>query len=172
MDNQKTIEEILNMLEMQEDILQFTHFSNADAIALGRFMLDQAAENGLSVAIGIWRSNGERVFQALMEGTTPDNSEWLRRKFNTVNRMEMSTLGLFMRLKKNDQTMAEKLLNETEYACSGGGFPIRLEDAGVVGALTVSGLNPVMDHDFIVRCLSKYLHVDEVPRIRQGDLAR
>ena len=57
-------------------------------------------------------------------------------------------------------------LDEKEYACCGGGFPIRVEEVGVIGAILVSGLDHISDHDLIVKCVSRYLHIDEVPRIR------
>ncbi|MCR5627903.1 MAG: heme-degrading domain-containing protein [Lachnospiraceae bacterium] len=167
MDKEKTVEEFLNALIMQEDILQFTHFTNDDAWELGRLMVDEAKRKGLNVAISIRLNNGVVVFQHLMDKTNLDNIFWMERKFNTVKRMEMSSLRLFMQLKKNNQTMLDKFLDETEYACCGGGFPIRLEDSGVIGVVLVSGLNHALDHDFIIKCLSKYLHMDEVPRIKQ-----
>ena len=172
MDSEKTVEDIIQVLEMQEEILQFSHFSNEDALELGRFMLEEAKKHELKVAISIRRANGLIVFQGLMDGTNLDNEVWLDRKFNTVNREEVSSLAWFMRLKKNDQTMADKFMDEDIYACAGGGFPIRVEEAGVVGVILVSGLNHVQDHDFIVRSLSKYLHMDEVPRIRKSDVGR
>ncbi len=169
MNSEKTVEEIMNVLEMQEEILQFSHFTNGDAIALGKFLVEEAEAKGLSLAISIRRASGAVVFQALMDGRTPDNVAWMDRKFRTVIRVEESSLHLFMRLKKNDQTMADKFMDENDFACCGGGFPIRVEDAGLVGAILVSGLNHVQDHDFIVRSLSKYLHMDEVPRITKSD---
>ena len=48
----------------------------------------------------------------------------------------------------------------------GGGFPICVEEVGVVATVAVSGKGQVSDHDVIVKCISKYLHIDEVPRIR------
>lgn len=48
----------------------------------------------------------------------------------------------------------------------GGGFPIRVEEVGVIGAIVVTDQNPFINHDIIVKTIGKYLHVDEVPRIR------
>ena len=48
----------------------------------------------------------------------------------------------------------------------GGGFPIRVEEVGVIGAIDVTDQNPFINHDIIVKTIGKYLHVDEVPRIR------
>ena len=170
MEKEKTVEEIRHILDMQEEILQFSHFNNEDATALGNFMLQEAVRKDLNIAISIRRTNGLIVYQALREGTNLDNISWMNRKFNTDLRTEGSSLSWFMRLKENDQTMADKFMDENVYACCGGGFPVRVEDAGVVGIILVSGLNHVQDHDFIVKTLSKYLHMDEVPRISRSDV--
>ncbi len=167
---EKTVEEIRKILDMQEEILQFSHFTNEDAIALGNYMLQEAVKKELSISISIRRCNGAVIYQAMREGTNLDNISWMNRKFNTVLRTEVSSLSWFMRLKQNDQTMADKFMDENIYACVGGGFPIRVEDAGVVGVILVSGMNHVQDHDFIVKTLGKYLHINEVPRISRSDV--
>ena len=135
-----TMDELMKVLDMQEDILQFTHFTNADAWELGTMILMEARRRGAQVGIMIRRSNGEVVFQYCDNGITPHNVELMRRKSNSV------------RL--------------TEYAMLGGGFPICVEEVGVVATVAVSGMGQVSDHDVIVKCISKYLHIDEVPRIR------
>ena len=56
--------------------------------------------------------------------------------------------------------------DEKEFSCMGGGFPIRVEEVGVIGAIVVTDQNPFINHDIIVKTIGKYLHVDEVPRIR------
>ncbi len=167
MNKEKTAEEVINVLKMQEEILQFTHFTNDDAWELGKLMVGEAKKRELAVGIMIRRSNGFTVFAHMMDGTTIDNREWLNRKFNTVMRMEVSTLEFYMYLQNSGNTMESKFMDEMTYACVGGGFPLRVEDAGLVGAICVSGLNHVQDHDFIIKCLSKYLHMDEVPRLKQ-----
>ncbi len=167
---EKTVEEIRKILDMQEEILQFSHFTNEDAIALGNFMMQEAVKKELQIAISIRRVNGLIVYQGMRDGTNLDNVSWMNRKFNTVLRTEVSSLSWFMNLKQSDQTMADKFMDENVYACCGGGFPVRVEDAGVVGVILVSGMNHVQDHDFIVKSLSKYLHMDEVPRISKSDV--
>ncbi len=167
---EKTVDEIRHMLDMQEEILQFNHFTNDDATALGNFMLSEAIRKELQIAISIRRMSGLTVFQALRDGVGLDNVYSMNRKFNTVLRTEVSSLSWFMRLKENDQTMSDKFMDENVYACAGGGFPVRVEDAGVVAVITVSGMNHVQDHDFIVKTLGKYLHINEVPRISRSDV--
>ena len=48
-----TIDELLAVLEMQEEILQFTHFTNEDAWELGSAMTLEARRRGLPVLISI-----------------------------------------------------------------------------------------------------------------------
>jgi len=168
--NEKKAEDLMNILEMQEEILQFEHFTNEDALELGAFMLKEAKSRDYHIAIAIERSNGAIVFQAMMDGTTPDNLESIQRKFATVERVERSSLAWFMKLKEREESMADRYMDTSIYSCAGGGFPIRIEEAGVIGVIAVSGMNHVQDHDFIIKCLSKYLHIDEVPRINKADI--
>ena len=41
-----------------------------------------------------------------------------------------------------------------------------MEEVGVVGAVMVTNQNHYINHDIIVKTLGRYLHIDEVPRIR------
>ena len=161
-----TAEELNRVLEMQEEILQFSSFTNGDAWELGNMILMEARRLGVSIAVRIRLNNGYTVFQYGMDGTTLYNDRWLDRRENTVRLMEKSSLRVYMELKMNEETLEDMLLDPREYAACGGGFPIRVEEAGVVGTVAVSGLDHVSDHDLAVKCISRYLHVDEVPRIR------
>ncbi len=167
MAEEKTMEELMKLLELQEEILQFTHFTNADAWELGNIIVAEAKKRGFSVAVSIRLNNGLTVFQYCFDGKNLTNENWMRRKHNVVKMMETSSLYLYTKLKKTERTMADIFLDENDYANGGGGFPIRVEEVGVIGSILVSGLNHVADHDLIVKCLAKYLHTDEVPRIRE-----
>ncbi len=46
----------------------------------------------------------------------------------------------------------------------GGCFPLRIKGLGVVGAITVSGLSDVQDHQLAADALAKYLNV-QVPKL-------
>ena len=52
------LEETIRILSMQEEILQFPHFTNKDAWELGSYMVSEAAHNGLPVVISIRLNNG------------------------------------------------------------------------------------------------------------------
>lgn len=159
------IDELIAMLEMQEEILQFTHFTNEDAWELGKLIVGEIQKKKLPVAVCIRLNNGMTVFKYHAVGTNLQNENWMNRKFATVKTLEMSSLRAAMELKKDEITLADWFLDEKEYAACGGGFPIRIEEVGVIGAIVVSGLPHFADHDLIIKCISRYLHVDEVPRI-------
>lgn len=163
------IDELLSMLEMQEEILQFTHFTNEDAWELGNIIVSEIKKRQLSVAVTIRLNNGYTLFRYAANGTNLQNDRWMDRKFNTVRQTEKSTLHAYMLLQKSEKTMADWFLDENDFAAAGGGFPIYVEEVGVIGAVIVSGLPHVADHDLVVKCISRYLHIDEVPRIR-GDV--
>lgn len=159
------LEESIRILVMQEEILQFSHFTNEDAWELGNLMVAEAARNHLPIAISIRLNNGCTLFQYAFKGTNYNNEQWMNRKENTVKVMEMSSLRLFMLLKKNGQTLEDKGLNSQEYVDRGGGFPIRVAGVGVIGSVIVSGLAHMSDHEFVSACISQYLRIDGIPRL-------
>lgn len=161
-----TIEELLKVLEMQEEILQFSHFTHGDAWELGNLIVMEARRRNTPVALKVQLNNGQTVFQYDFDGTTLYTEDWVQRKIHTVRKTESSSLHLHMMLRQNEESLSGMGLDPSEYASVGGGFPIRVEEVGVIGAVAVSGPNHVADHDLLVKCISKYLHVDEVPRIR------
>lgn len=167
-EEEKKLEEFQKALDMQEEILQFTHFTNNDAWELGSIMVAEAKKRNIPLAIRIELNNGLCVFQHFPDGTTLRNQMHIEKKINTVKLMEKSSLNFYTSMRKSEKTLSDLALDEKEYVCCGGGFPIRMEEAGVIGSIAVSGLNHVSDHDFIVKCVGKYLHADEVPRIREN----
>ena len=161
-----TIEELSSVLQMQEEILQFSSFTNADAWELGNLIVAEAAKRGAAVLVRIRLNNGYTVFQYGMHGTNLYNEHWMTRKYKTVRLTEKSSLRMYMDLRERGESLADRFLDEKEYAACGGGFPIRVEEVGVIGTVAITGLDHVSEHDLLVKCISKYLHVAEVPRIR------
>ena len=161
-----TIDELLALLEMQEEVLQFSHFTNEDAWEIGNGIVMEAKKRKLPVMVSIRRNNGMILFQYAADGTTLQNEAEIQRKMNTVRTLERSSLYTNVLLRKNEATLADWYLDEKEHGASGGGFPIRVEEVGVIGSILVAGLDHFSDHDLIVKSISRYLHVDEVPRIR------
>ena len=51
-------------------------------------------------------------------------------------------------------------MDPRSYSGSGGGFPIVVAGAGLVGTVAVSGLRHDLDHAFIVEALKQFLGVE------------
>lgn len=150
MDAEKTL---LPELLQQEEALQFTRFSSDIALNLGLGIVNAARQAGQSVLVDI-RFGDLQLFQHAMEGTNPDNVDWVRRKNNVVRRFARSSfyMGTLYRSKGTDFDTATGL-DPREYAAHGGAFPLRIRGAGIVGIVTVSGLPQAQDHALAVAVL-------------------
>lgn len=144
----------------QEQALIFSSFDENDAFSLGQRIRDIAVKENLAVAIDIslW---DRRLFFAATAGTSADNAEWLRRKFNVVRRFHASTYRLVLEQNREDRMFApHKAMDVADYALAGGGFPLRVSGAGVIGAIIVSGLPQREDHNLVVRAVAAHLGQD------------
>ena len=70
-----TIEELLKVLEMQEEILQFSHFTHGDAWELGTMIVMEARRRNTPVALKIQMNSGQTIFQYESDGVTPYTDE-------------------------------------------------------------------------------------------------
>lgn len=144
----------------QEKELQFDHFSNEDAIELGLILYNMAKKESLPVTIDIIRS-GQQLFHIAMPGTSPDNDIWISRKVKLVNRVLHSSYYVNRYLANINASLEEVYeLNHFDYACHGGCFPITIKGTGMVGTVTVSGLEQSKDHELAVRAITKFLKKD------------
>jgi uncharacterized protein (UPF0303 family) len=101
------------------------------------------------------------VFYAALEGSTPDNPSWVRRKRNCVFRFFKSSYAIGLTLARQDSTLQAKFgLPDTEFAPHGGSFPIVVKGTGCIGAVTVSGLPQREDHNMVVEALAAILGKD------------
>ena len=76
---------------MQERELVLPRLDAQIAWELGSRLRAMAAERRLAVVIDV-RRFGQPLFYAAMDGTTPDNLEWVRRKTNVVARFHQQFL--------------------------------------------------------------------------------
>ncbi|MEU6660944.1 heme-degrading domain-containing protein [Streptomyces sp. NPDC046821] len=147
-----TIEE----LEEQERRLVLPHFTFEDAWALGSLVVEMARLRGAPVAIDITR-NGQQLFHAALPGSTPDNDAWITRKRRVVERYGCSSYLVGTRFRAKSTTFeASSRLDPNAYAAHGGAFPLAVEGAGVIGALTISGLPQAEDHALAVEALTRF----------------
>jgi uncharacterized protein (UPF0303 family) len=146
------LSEDLQRVALQEQELQLPRLDARLAWELGTQLRRLAEERALAVVIDV-RRFGQTLFYVAMEGATPDNAEWVRRKSNVVARYYRSSYGLGLSLKAKNQKLEEKGLPLADFAAHGGSFPLRVAGAGVVGSVTVSGLAQRADHELVVEAL-------------------
>jgi uncharacterized protein (UPF0303 family) len=145
------------LLEAQEAELVLDRFDLADAWELGAGLVKIASTEGLGVGIDIRRPN-LILFRAALPGIAPDQERWIEKKAALVLRMENSGALVEARHRATgiDAASFGWLPNE-EYAVTGGSFPIRVRDVGVVAAVTASGLTSDEDHELVVRGLTELI---------------
>jgi len=156
----KTAAEMLELIKHQEEALQFDEFNEETALKLGLACIEEAKEKNVPISLEICMNNS-RIFYYRSKGTNDHNSNWLRRKANVVNKLDMSSLQLFYKLLDTNRDLKNDMfLDPMEYAACGGGFPIRVKGVGLVGSISYSALPHLEDHEFLVRVLSKFLNVN------------
>jgi uncharacterized protein (UPF0303 family) len=144
-------------IDAQEAEIQFDRFTNEDALSLGLLMVEEAKKQGKSVAIDISKNN-QVLFHYSFEGTTPDNDGWIAGKKKIVGRFHKSSFYIALKLLEENKAMEEEYrLSSLEYIPAGGGFPLIIKGAGVVGTVTVSNLPQEDDHAFVVHSMRSYL---------------
>jgi uncharacterized protein (UPF0303 family) len=147
----------LEVIAKQEQELVFPQFDEETAWKLGSQLREFATSRHLPIAIEI-RRFGQPLFYTALEGSTPDNAEWVRRKGNVVARFHRSSYGIGLALKEANSTLADKYeLSSSEYASHGGAFPLKAAGGGVIGSVTVSGLPQREDHELVVEALCAQL---------------
>lgn len=146
----------LERVVLQERELRFPRFDAEAAWQLGTRLRAMAQERGLAIVIDVRRFN-QPLFYTALEGTTPDNPEWVRRKTNVVARYHRSSYGMGLNLQLKGQTLEERGHATADFAAHGGSFPIHVEGAGIVGCVTVSGLPQRDDHEIVVEALCAHL---------------
>jgi uncharacterized protein (UPF0303 family) len=155
-----TLSEDLDRIAQQERELQLPRLDTRLAWELGTRLRDLAEARNLAVVIDV-RRFGQPLFYAALEGTTPSNAEWVRRKSNVVARFHRSSYAVGLNLKSKNETLADQQgLSLADYATHGGSFPLGVVNAGVVGSVTVSGLPERADHELVVEALSGLLGRD------------
>jgi len=151
--------DLIARIEEQENRLQFTRFTNADAWTIGTRLVELATQRGLGVTIDITKGE-QQVFHAALDGTSADNDDWVARKIRTVRRYGASSFLVGRRHAASGKDFNESTgLPLSLYAAHGGCFPVVIRDAGLVGTVTVSGLPQRDDHELVVEVLEEFLAV-------------
>lgn len=149
----------LTRVTQQERELHLPRFDAEVAWEIGTRLRAMAQERGLAIVIDVRRFN-HPLFYAALEGTTPDNPEWVRRKSNVVARYHRSSYGTGLNLRLKGERLEERGHSIADFAAHGGSFPIHVEGAGVIGSVTVSGLPQRDDHELVIEALCALLGRD------------
>lgn len=147
-----SVKEDIEKVLQQEHELRFKHFDAQAAWELGARLRAAAVQRELAVVIDV-RRFGQPLFYAALEGTTPDNVEWVRRKNNILARYHRSSYRMGLEMKLKGETLEQRGHTMADFAAHGGAFPIVVEGAGIVGSVTVSGLPQRQDHELVVETL-------------------
>lgn len=153
---QADVKALLRQCREDEERYQFSAFSHADAWRLGNILVETCTEYDGPLAVEI-ELNGVVVFRYYPDGTGRYHEQWLKRKRNTVNTLERSSLRFFCELQQSGEDLVKGwLLDPMDYACCGGAFPIRQHGGSVIGVVAVSGLPHLQDNAALMEGLRRY----------------
>jgi uncharacterized protein (UPF0303 family) len=131
-------------------------FNAETARRLGEIAANIASRRGLPVAVSVVGTCGPLYFCAL-EGSCGDNVASIRRKQNTVFRFGKSSLEVAVTFAAKGWTLASRGMSGEDYSMCGGGVPLHTANAGLVGAIAVSGLGGRADHELAIEALHWHL---------------
>jgi uncharacterized protein (UPF0303 family) len=139
----------------QEQILMLQSLTNNDAIEIGQIAVAYGLERKLPIAVEV-RIGDWIVFHASLEGTTPENDCWIRRKASVVMLKHHSSMHERVSAEERGVDWHDENGVKVEtHAIHGGAFPLITEE-GFKGILIISGLPQVEDHLFVIEVLTKF----------------
>lgn len=126
---------------------------NADvARRLGEIAVNIASRRGLPIAVGIV-GEAAPLFYCALDGSRAEHSDAIRRRQNTVLRFGLSSLEVGTQFRRAGWSLRSQGLSDDDYALDGGGVPLRVAGAGLVGAMTIAGLDSERNHALVVESL-------------------
>ncbi len=158
-----SLDEDIKLIQRQEAEVRLPRFDYDAAWKLGNLLRDLAISRSQNIVIDIRRfaHPDQQLFYTALAGTTPDNARWVQRKINVVARFHRSSYQVGRYLEQVGKTFSERYnLPEADYAAHGGSFPLHIDGAGIIGAITVSGLPQRDDHNLVVEALCLHLGKD------------
>ena len=151
----EALQKLMDQCKAEEKELVFPSFSREDAWKLGCALLEKSkGKKPVGIQITV---NELVIFRYLPEGVALNNSLWMERKHNMVMIRDMSSRQAQVMMDLRGQTLEDWVMDPYEYACIGGGFPIRVAGTGLIGSVCVSGLPAEEDLALIVETLREFL---------------
>ena len=128
----------------------FNKFNNRLALEIGLSIIELAKKRDQHIAVEIKRLN-HTIFLYIDDTLPADKHNWLRRKANIAKQFEESSLSVKNDLIKGGMSLEETFgLGAMDYIAKGGSIPVFVENVGMLGTITVSGLTDVEDHQIII----------------------
>jgi len=148
-------EDDIARVKRQELELVLPALDEAVVFDIGSAIRNRAVTEGLSLVVDI-RTWDRQLFFAATPGTSSDNAEWVRRKINSVKRFHRASYRLVLE-RGEEPFSVQSGADPADYVIAGGGFPLRVPGAGIIGSLTISGLPGRKDHGVAVDALCDHL---------------
>ncbi|GAA5957375.1 hypothetical protein JCM3765_000440 [Sporobolomyces pararoseus] len=147
------------------ETLRLSSFNSQTAHTLGESIRAHIRKQfpGRGAIVQITSGSTEQLlyFSTSDEGTLLDNKVWAQRKWRSVIRFGKSTASLNIKW-SDGKVPSHYAAPEIEYACHGGGFPLRVKGVEpIVAVVVVSGLAQEEDHSSIVDVLEKFIEDGE-----------
>ncbi|CNI60586.1 heme-degrading domain-containing protein [Yersinia rohdei] len=143
--------------QQQQQRLQLTHFNHEMAWQLGEKIKQQAEQQAVALAINI-TLNGQTLFSYAMSGTSAENHDWLRRKRNVVELLGTSSYAAGLMLQQRQTSLEARYgVSLRDYAALGGGFPLQVQQVGIIGSVNVSGAPHLDDHNLLLQVLADFI---------------
>ena len=141
----------VDILQKQEDILQYDVFSREDALALGMKIAELAKEKYHGSAAIRILEDGMTVFAYKMSGSSPENDWWAKKKLAVSRQSNTSSLRAEAEAGLRE---AFWLARPDNYAACGGCFPVKMKAGPSWACLLVSGLEHYEDHQVIADAMA------------------
>lgn len=128
-------------------------FNEEDALTILAYIREMNKKAAVEVYV-----RGRRALLFIPDALAQDKEDWLRRKRNSVLYFGLSTQALFEK-QQGDEGKIESKYGKSiaDYTFTPGGIPIVLQDGGMIGALSVTGLLPEEDHALAVSLMERLL---------------
>ena len=150
----------IRLIAEQEKVLIFPEFDEAIAFKIGSAIRSAAITAGQGIVADV-RTWEKPLFYMALPGTTGDNPNWVRRKTNVVRTLGKSSYRVVLeKTFDGDFFPPRRGLDNMDVVLAGGSFPVRVKGAGLIGAITVSGLHERDDHRVVVEAICTHLGAD------------
>src|SRR5882757_8601342 len=155
------VAEDIALIKRQEETLVFPAFDEAVAFKVGSAIRERALAEAMPIIVDI-RLWDRPLFYAALPGSNASHPAWARRKINVVRRYLASTYRMVLEQQPPDRTFKiGEGLDISDYVLAGGGFPVTVKGAGVIGVIAVSGLPEREDHGVVVDALCDHLGIEK-----------